>query len=264
LFSIRESETWGRGWISLVISFGFTCLYFLFFAAESFVGKGRYVKKIRIHARGRFGIEKKKYCHYFLVLKEGTGKEKNVKRRLKHMNELEEIQRHPRHIVNSLAWWWNQCFPISHFHISTTRALTFHFFPRFQFPIYMLGLFLNWLHGARFTSELIGWLSNRTRTSHEDGGMLSSLDSVPIWPYLGIFTASTDVSACLRNQPDGHGTSTPGCRLCEHRVSVKKQPLVGWSRTRNSRDSYITKFRVAQRMTWNKVKNVYFIHGLCG
>ncbi|XP_044176168.1 39S ribosomal protein L22, mitochondrial-like isoform X2 [Acropora millepora] len=73
--------------------------------AESFVGKGRYVKKIRIHARGRFGIEKKKYCHYFLVLKEGTGKEKNVKRRLKHMNELEEIQRHPRHIVNSLAWW---------------------------------------------------------------------------------------------------------------------------------------------------------------
>jgi len=73
--------------------------------AESFVGKGRYVKKIRIHARGRFGIEKKKYCHYFLVLKEGTGKEKNVKRRLKHMNELEEVQRHPRHIVNSLAWW---------------------------------------------------------------------------------------------------------------------------------------------------------------
>ena len=79
--------------------------FFPFFAAESFVGKGRYVKKIRIHARGRFGIEKKKYCHYFLVLKEGTGKEKNVKRRLKHMNELEEIQRHPRHIVNSLAWW---------------------------------------------------------------------------------------------------------------------------------------------------------------
>ena len=59
-----------------------------------------------MHWRGRFGIQEKKFCHYFLVLKEGTGKEKNVKRRLKHMNELEEIQRHPRHIVNSLAWWW--------------------------------------------------------------------------------------------------------------------------------------------------------------
>ena len=74
--------------------------------AESFVGKGRYIKKIRIHGRGRFGIQEKKYCHYFLVLKEGTGREKNIKRRLKHMSELEEIQRHPRHIVNSLAWWW--------------------------------------------------------------------------------------------------------------------------------------------------------------
>ena len=69
------------------------------------MGKGRYIKKIRIHGRGRFGIQEKKFCHYFLVLKEGTGKEKNIKRRLKHMNELEEIQRHPRHIVNSLAWW---------------------------------------------------------------------------------------------------------------------------------------------------------------
>ncbi|XP_068718974.1 large ribosomal subunit protein uL22m-like [Montipora capricornis] len=73
--------------------------------AESYVGKGRYLKKLRIHGRGRHGIETKKYCHYFLVLKEGTAQEKNVKRRLKHMNELEEIQRHPRHIVNSLAWW---------------------------------------------------------------------------------------------------------------------------------------------------------------
>lgn len=73
--------------------------------AESYVGKGRYIKKIRIHGRGRFGIQEKKFCHYFLVLKEGTGREKNIKRRLKHMNELEEIQHHPRHIVNSLAWW---------------------------------------------------------------------------------------------------------------------------------------------------------------
>lgn len=82
--------------------------FVLFLVAESFVGKGRYIKKIRMHGRGRFGIQEKKFCHYFLVLKEGTGKEKNIKRRLKHMNELEEIQRHPRHIVNSLAWWWNK------------------------------------------------------------------------------------------------------------------------------------------------------------
>ena len=58
-----------------------------------------------MHGRGRFGIQENKFCLYFLVLKEGTGKEKNIKRRLKHMNELEEIQRHPGHIVNSLAWW---------------------------------------------------------------------------------------------------------------------------------------------------------------
>ena len=86
----------------------FPAVLHLFLVAESFVGKGRYIKKIRMHWRGRFGIQVKKFCHYFLVLKEGTGKEKNIKRRLKHMNELEEIQRHPRHIVNSLAWWWNK------------------------------------------------------------------------------------------------------------------------------------------------------------
>ena len=41
-----------------------------------------------MHGRGRFGIQEKKFCHYFLVLKEGTGKEKNIKTGLKHMNEL--------------------------------------------------------------------------------------------------------------------------------------------------------------------------------
>ncbi|XP_020910056.1 39S ribosomal protein L22, mitochondrial [Exaiptasia diaphana] len=73
--------------------------------AESYVGKGRYIKKIRYHARGRFGIEERKYSHYFLMLQEGPLLGKNKRRRLKHMGELEEINRHPRNIKNSLAWW---------------------------------------------------------------------------------------------------------------------------------------------------------------
>ncbi|XP_031563200.1 39S ribosomal protein L22, mitochondrial-like [Actinia tenebrosa] len=73
--------------------------------AESFVGKGRYYKKIRMHARGRFGIEERKYSHYFVVLQEGPKLGKNKRRRLKHMTELEEIRRHPRYIKNSLSWW---------------------------------------------------------------------------------------------------------------------------------------------------------------
>ena len=67
----------------------FPAVLHLFLVAESFVGKGRYIKKIRMRWRGRFGIQEKKFCHYFLVLKEGTGKEKNIKRRLKHVNELD-------------------------------------------------------------------------------------------------------------------------------------------------------------------------------
>ncbi|EDO37206.1 predicted protein, partial [Nematostella vectensis] len=39
--------------------------------AESYVGKGKYFKKLRYHARGRFGIEHVHYSHYFLVLREG-------------------------------------------------------------------------------------------------------------------------------------------------------------------------------------------------
>jgi len=73
--------------------------------AESFSTKGRYIKKIRYHAMGRTGIMHKKYCHYYVVLKEGTGKEKNKKRQRRQLTELEKIQRHPTHIRNSLSWW---------------------------------------------------------------------------------------------------------------------------------------------------------------
>lgn len=102
LVSILTFSSWKKG-----ESFGWrSFLVFLrFSSAESYVGKGRYLKRVRYHARGRFGIEHRKFCHFFLVVEEGPVKEKNMKRRLKHMTELEEIKRHPRHIRNSLAWW---------------------------------------------------------------------------------------------------------------------------------------------------------------
>lgn len=79
---------------------------FSFLPAQSFSTKGRYIKKIRYHARGRYGIMHKKYCHYFVVLKEGTGKKKNKRRQRRHLTELERVQKHPQHIRNSLSWWW--------------------------------------------------------------------------------------------------------------------------------------------------------------
>ncbi|XP_041079987.1 39S ribosomal protein L22, mitochondrial [Polyodon spathula] len=42
------------------------------YVAESFSGKGQYLKRIRIHGRGMFGIMDKVYCHYFVKLVEGV------------------------------------------------------------------------------------------------------------------------------------------------------------------------------------------------
>ena len=39
--------------------------------AESHSGKGKYLKRIRYHGRGMFGIMDKVYCHYFVKLVEG-------------------------------------------------------------------------------------------------------------------------------------------------------------------------------------------------
>ncbi|XP_059607959.1 large ribosomal subunit protein uL22m [Phlebotomus argentipes] len=39
--------------------------------AESFVGKGRYFKGVRRHARRRMGVVEYKHCHYFVRLEEG-------------------------------------------------------------------------------------------------------------------------------------------------------------------------------------------------
>eukprot|EP00079_Xenopus_tropicalis_P022794 XP_012814755.1 PREDICTED: 39S ribosomal protein L22, mitochondrial isoform X1 [Xenopus tropicalis] len=41
------------------------------YVAESFSNKGKYLKRIRYHGRGMFGIMDKVYCHYFVKLVEG-------------------------------------------------------------------------------------------------------------------------------------------------------------------------------------------------
>lgn len=48
----------------------FNCVSFP--SAESFSGKGKYLKRIRYHGRGMFGIMDKVYCHYFVKLVEGV------------------------------------------------------------------------------------------------------------------------------------------------------------------------------------------------
>nr|XP_015205425.1 PREDICTED: 39S ribosomal protein L22, mitochondrial [Lepisosteus oculatus] len=42
------------------------------YVAQSFSGKGKYLKRIRYHGRGMFGIMDKVHCHYFVKLVEGT------------------------------------------------------------------------------------------------------------------------------------------------------------------------------------------------
>ncbi|XP_071750388.1 large ribosomal subunit protein uL22m [Centroberyx gerrardi] len=41
------------------------------YIAESFSSKGKYLKRIRYHGRGMFGIMDKVHCHYFVKLVEG-------------------------------------------------------------------------------------------------------------------------------------------------------------------------------------------------
>ncbi|XP_059568919.1 large ribosomal subunit protein uL22m isoform X2 [Alligator mississippiensis] len=41
------------------------------YIAKSLTGKGHYMKKIRYHGRGRYGIMEKVRCHYFVKLVEG-------------------------------------------------------------------------------------------------------------------------------------------------------------------------------------------------
>ncbi|XP_072120246.1 large ribosomal subunit protein uL22m isoform X1 [Mobula birostris] len=42
------------------------------YVAESFSSKGQYLKRLRYHGRGMFGIMDRVYCHYFVKLVEGS------------------------------------------------------------------------------------------------------------------------------------------------------------------------------------------------
>ncbi|XP_020506213.2 39S ribosomal protein L22, mitochondrial [Labrus bergylta] len=42
------------------------------YVAESNSGKGKYLKRVRYHGRGMYGIMDKVYCHYFVKLVEGS------------------------------------------------------------------------------------------------------------------------------------------------------------------------------------------------
>ncbi|XP_067852098.1 39S ribosomal protein L22, mitochondrial isoform X2 [Heptranchias perlo] len=42
------------------------------YIAESFSSKGQYLKRLRFHGRGMFGIMHRVYCHYFVKLVEGS------------------------------------------------------------------------------------------------------------------------------------------------------------------------------------------------
>ena len=76
---------------------------------------------------GRFGIRHIKYCNYFVVLKEGTARPRNKKRRRRHMSELELVQRHPRHIRNSLSWWWRR-LDIDHYGCGKCKSSLKHLY----------------------------------------------------------------------------------------------------------------------------------------
>lgn len=73
------------------------------YVAESFVGKGTYLKRIRYHGKGMHGIMHKYYSHYFLKLREGAppkkvkDKTKSIKYKTKKL-----IERGPLSIPNSL------------------------------------------------------------------------------------------------------------------------------------------------------------------
>ncbi|XP_057677406.1 39S ribosomal protein L22, mitochondrial [Corythoichthys intestinalis] len=71
------------------------------YVAESNTGKGMYLKRIRYHGRGMFGIMDKVYCHYFVKLVEGPPPIKVEKTNLDRANEyVQNLKR--RTIIHSL------------------------------------------------------------------------------------------------------------------------------------------------------------------
>lgn len=69
--------------------------------AESFSGKGKYLKRIRYHGRGMFGIMDKVYCHYFIKLVEGSPPKTVEKTSLDQAKEYVQSLR-SRTIIHSL------------------------------------------------------------------------------------------------------------------------------------------------------------------
>ena len=80
-------------------------LYLLYFihAAESYVGKGHYLKMISYHGKGMHGTMHRYYAHYFLTLREGKApkKKKKLEDTWKFKTKL-FIQAGPRSIPNAL------------------------------------------------------------------------------------------------------------------------------------------------------------------
>lgn len=74
------------------------------YVAESFVGKGTYLKRIRYHGRGMHGLMHKYYAHYFLKLKEGTPpvRPRWSKEQSRRYKTRRLIQRGPLNVPNSL------------------------------------------------------------------------------------------------------------------------------------------------------------------
>lgn len=69
--------------------------------AESFSSKGKYLKRIRYHGRGMFGIMDKVYCNYFVKLVEGAPPAKETKTSLDQAKEYVQILKN-RTIIHSL------------------------------------------------------------------------------------------------------------------------------------------------------------------
>lgn len=72
--------------------------------AESFVGKGTYLKRLRYHGKGMSAMMYKYYAHYFLKLREGPPppKKKRKKEDHKSFKTKKLIMAGPRSIPNSL------------------------------------------------------------------------------------------------------------------------------------------------------------------
>ncbi|XP_074466021.1 large ribosomal subunit protein uL22m [Sebastes fasciatus] len=71
------------------------------YVAESYSGKGKYLKRIRYHGRGMFGIMDKVYCHYFVKLVEGPPPKTEQKTSFDQAKEYVQDLRN-RTIIHSL------------------------------------------------------------------------------------------------------------------------------------------------------------------